>query len=678
MPTTFEQLRRWYEQDWRASSEWRAEAEDDYGCVSGEAQWSDADRAIMREQLRPIVTFNRLDPIVDAVTGAEVANRQEVHYLPVELGDVRVNELLTSAGEWVRDQCQAEDEESDSFRDLVICGMGWTDTRVSYEDDPRGQIIIERCDPLEMLWDRAAKRRNLQDASRVGRVRSIDIEDARAMFPDASDEDLHAAWADDPRPAKHLDTHPKYQPASGVTVEERDPKERVTMVEYQYYEREPLYVVQTAGAVLIPQRIEVDGDQWGTLKKRLDQIGEPYQAVSRTRKVYYRAIAGSVMLTNNRLDPQDGGFRFKCITGKRDRNRNVWYGLVKGGKDPQKWANKWLSQVLHIVNSNAKGGILAERGAFANTRKAEESWSDPAAIVWMEDGAIQAGKVKERAMAQYPAGIDRLMEHALLSVRECMGVNPELLGQVAREQAGVLEYQRRQAGMTILATMFDALRLYRKLQGKLLLHLMMRYLADGRLIRIVGEEGEKYVPLLEQEGVTEYDVKVDEAPSSPNQKERVWQMLQTMLPMMARMQVPGEVWAEIVRYAPLPASMAEKLSQALMQPQQPDPMHEAQVEETKASAMQKQSAAALNLAKAQETGERVKLDALEGARETVNTMSGAGPMERHGERTAAAQEAERGRQASAIEAERGRQSAERQAQMALRARVQQQRATPNG
>jgi hypothetical protein len=70
---------------------------------------------------------------------------------------VKVNELLTSAAKWFRQQSDAEDEESDAFRDTVVCGMGWTETRLDYEDNPEGDPKIDRIDPLEMVWDSAPK-----------------------------------------------------------------------------------------------------------------------------------------------------------------------------------------------------------------------------------------------------------------------------------------------------------------------------------------------------------------------------------------------------------------------------------------------------------------------------------------------------------------------------------------
>src|SRR6185295_8758050 len=108
-----------------------------------------------------------------------------------------VNELLTSAAKWVRDECGAEDEESDSFMDLVICGVGSTETRLEYDDEPDGKLVVERIDPLEIYVDGASRRGNFADARHVFRVRQVDRKVAEEMFPDIPTFDLDAAWARD-------------------------------------------------------------------------------------------------------------------------------------------------------------------------------------------------------------------------------------------------------------------------------------------------------------------------------------------------------------------------------------------------------------------------------------------------------------------------------------------------
>src|SRR6266702_172665 len=153
-------------------AKWREKAKEDYDFVAG-AQWSDDDKAALSEQLRPAITFNRLGTIIDAVTGYEVNNRQEVRFIPRQLGQSPVNELLTGAAKWLRDECDAEDEESDAFLDMVVCGLGSTETHMSYDEDPEGKALIDRVDPLEAIWDPSATKRNLSDARFVGRVRRM-------------------------------------------------------------------------------------------------------------------------------------------------------------------------------------------------------------------------------------------------------------------------------------------------------------------------------------------------------------------------------------------------------------------------------------------------------------------------------------------------------------------------
>src|SRR5574343_1132373 len=99
-------------------AEWRDEARENYDMVSGK-QWAEEDAAKLLAEDRVPAVFNRLGTIIDAVSGSEVNNRQEVRYIPREMGDVAPNEILTGASQWVRDNCDAEDEESDAFVDVL-------------------------------------------------------------------------------------------------------------------------------------------------------------------------------------------------------------------------------------------------------------------------------------------------------------------------------------------------------------------------------------------------------------------------------------------------------------------------------------------------------------------------------------------------------------------------------
>lgn len=585
----FTKLKGWFTTDYDKQADWRKEAREDFGFTSGD-QLAEEDKAKLREMQRPIVIMNRIEPIVNSVAGSEVANRQEVQFIPRSQGDVQVNEVLTAAAKWFRDQCDAEDEESDAFRDTVICGMGWTETRLDYEDEPDGAPVVERQDPLEMVWDSTAKKRNLVDMRRVFHIRrDIPIEEARALCPGDPDNpfddaDYNASWVDkgdDGKEPHHEDN--KYYDKEGTGSGESSDK-CVTMVRAQWWERVPVYRVQdpTNPANVL----DLDKDEFDELNRKLKAVNPTgtLRYVSQTRKVFKQAFMGNTLLEIGDAPCKDH-FSFKCITGQRDRNKNLWYGLVRAMKDPQRWANKWMMQTMHIMNTTAKGGIVAERGGFfEDDADGPTSWAKQDQVTWLKKGALSGSEPKfaPKPVSQFPAASFQLMQFAIGSLRDVSGVNVETLGmQTAANQAASLDLQRKQSSMTILQSLFDSLRRYRKEQGRLLLYLIQNYLSDNRLIRIVGEEGEKYVPLVKQDGSATYDVIVDESPTSPNQKEATWSMLQQLLPVMGKM-LPVDTWLALLKYSPLPTSAQKEIADSIAASQQKNAGSDPEAEKFKA------------------------------------------------------------------------------------------------
>jgi hypothetical protein len=81
-----------------------------------------------------------------------------------------------------------------------------------------------------------------------------------------------------------------------------------------------------------------------------------------------------------------------------------------------------------------------------------------------------------------------LLQYAVQAIPQVTGVNFELLGQQDIQNPGVVEAMRKQAGMTVLATLFDSLRRYRKILGRIRLQVIQTRMSDGRIIRIVGQQ----------------------------------------------------------------------------------------------------------------------------------------------------------------------------------------------
>jgi hypothetical protein len=560
--------------------------------------------------------------------------------------------VLSSAVQYITDETDANDEKSDAFRDLCICGLGWTNTVMDYRDYPDGLPCEVRVDPLEMYWDPSAKRRNLRDSKWRARARCMPMAEAMRMFPDQDVAVLSATWLgviDDPTKPSQPDRQ-SYNYEDAPDRGHPQPTDRVVVVEIQWWEEETHALVED---LYTGERKEMKADR---ARKAMEMWPGRYEAIERPNKVFYRAFLGETVLNKEKLEKVED-FTFQPMTGKRDR-KGGWYGLVRLMEDPQRWANKWLSQSMHIMNTNGKGKVFYETGSLIDSVKAQRDWSKPGAWIETEDGAVAGERIREVGSPALPAELGQhLLPFALSSIQDCVGIQDEMLGAVgqnAGNNSAVLEDQRREAGVTMLAFFFDSKRLFVKRQGRLLLRYIMSFMNDGRLIRTLNEDQLRYVPMLfENPDDVEYDIIVDEAPDSPSQRGKTWNTIMQLMPLIEKLleQMPGHTKPieKMLHASPLPASVKTSIAEGLQKTaeqaerkeQKPDPAEQllpaqiqkimAEVEKLRAQTEELKTQAMQNMAKTQEIGARVELDALENVRETValNDAREVGKMTAH-------------------------------------------------
>lgn len=569
----FDVLKSHFLADADFTKDWRDLASEWFAFRAGE-QWTAEDRALLASQQRPHIVFNRVLTILKAVAGMEINGRHEITFLPRGTGETAVNEILSAASKWMSDECDGEDEESSAFDDTCTCGMGWVENRMSYEDDPAGLYVEDCIDPREMYWDRTATKKNLSNARRLSRVRRMPLSDALALFPGKNVQQLDAVWADygmsDGYPNKTIEEKRKRDGDNSALLDEYDDHCEVTIVHMQWFEREVYWIVAD---VQTNSKAELTDAEYRRFEARMKVLGMPVHAAKMMRKVYKQAWLGGEILQAAGPAPIKGKFSWDCITGEFDKKNKQWFGLVKVMRDPQMWANKWMSQILHILNTTAKGGILAETSAFDDQREAEDGYARPDTITWLSDGALSGDKPKimEKPGAGKIEGYLGLLTLAIASVPQVVGMNLELLGQQDQNQPGVIESMRKQAGMTVLATLFDSLRRFRKSVGRSRLYFIQNFLSDGRLIRVAKPDNVAMVPLAKDKTTGLYSVIVDDTPTSPNQKEANWQIIQPLLVVFKeQLMANPQVFAMLLEYSPLPSRIVEAIK-GFIEKQQNDP-----------------------------------------------------------------------------------------------------------
>ncbi len=552
-------------------TDWREEARDLYDFIAGR-QWDDEDAEKLREENRPVVTFNVAGKYMDAITGLQINNRQDIRYFPREIGDAKVNELMTGAVSWCRDSCNMIDEETDAFYDAVLTGLGWMEGFLDRDIDPAGVAAGRRVDPLEMLPDPVARQRNLEDAKFVIRERFVDQEEYEEIFGDYADQvsDDHVGTEDltteiDQDTGLQVIPSPHDYGDTSTNAGESVNKGKRSVQDYQFWRREKRVVVSHPAI----GENEFTVEEYKKQKEAIDTLiknGEPVKVSEIMRKCYYRGWFSKGQMGPYGKSPYQGGFTYHGITGKRDRNKQTWFGLGRAMTDAQRWTNKFFSTILYCLMVGAKGGILAEEDSFKDPRKAESEWANPSAITWLKKGSIsgQQPKIMPKPDAKYPEGLDRLMEFTMNALPQTSGLNMEILGLADRVQAGVIEAQRKQSAMAIIAWAFDAMRRYYRSIGKQMARYVQDYMPDGMIVKINGTDSAQYVPLVKDHLAMTFDVIVDEAPTSTNMRERVWAVIETLVPQLlkAGLTVPKEV----LDYSPLPADLAAKWKEALNPP----------------------------------------------------------------------------------------------------------------
>jgi len=594
-------LQRWWYSDQEASATWRSQATDDLGFIAGE-QLSDQDKAILDEANRPHVVFNRVLTIIKAIAGMEINGRHEIVFLPEENSDTQVAEILSGTSKWMGNKCDAEDEQSEAFQQCAVTGIGVTESRFTYEFGPKGKYIEEMFDCREFFWDRTAKKKNLVDARRMHRVRRMPLSDAMQMFPDKSRRQLDATWAD---AGIYYDTGPR-------SIEEKrirdgknsyldwDDTNEVTIVCTQWWEREPYYLVADEAS---QEMVEMSPKEYKLLDRLRRLQGMPkLDGVRMSKRVYKQAFLGNEELGCGPA-PCGDQFSWGVMTGEWDAKKRFWFGLTRVVRDPQMWANKFMSQVMHIMNSTAKGGILAERDAFDDEIEAEESYALADMITWLKSGALsgQNPKIMPKPGQGNAEAYVQLLQYAVNAIPQVTGVNFELLGQQDVQNPGVVEAMRKQAGMTVLATLFDALRRYRKILGRIRLNVIQTRMSDGRIIRIVGQQYTGAVRLAKDITAGEYDVSVADAPTSPNQKEANWAIIQTFLPVFKeQLMAAPEVLVMVLEYSPLPSELVSGMKRIILQKQNDPAAQQDQQQMKELAIAELLSKVSLNDAKANE------------------------------------------------------------------------------
>ncbi len=566
---------------------------------------------------RRIVVFNRVKPFVNALTGFAIKLRRKPSYnsRQADQGQQQAfTDHTNSLSDYIRSDANMDQHESRQDKEMFITGIGAVDTVISHLMNPFGEVKMENIPYFDVGWDPNARDTNLLDARFAFRKKKMRRKDAVTLFKRNPDD------------FEDADSNPntgggKTSIRIDRTVQEED---MVQVYNYQWWEFETYYRIDNPifddrlddetkllflqmmsglkeeniermeddveGAVL---NAEIADDLFefnpeaeiiianskirNALKILFNEFGLGIEETQHRRKVLFTAIISGENVLSEFKSPDQNGFTIKFKTGDYDEFNKTWQGIVDQLREPSKYSNKALTEILYTIASNSKGGVMYEESAVSDPKRFEEQYASTTAAIQVNDGALSGGAIQPKAQASLPTGYENVLEISKQAMFETTGVNPEFLGASENKQvSALLEAQRIEQVTSTLAVYFDSITLFQRENARLIFT-YMRVLSENNsemMFRVIGDDNTITYRKVDPDALTsEYEIDIQEAPTTPAQKDQNLSILMNYAQQVALLGI--NVYPTLIDELPLSQRKKQELIQA-MAPKQPNPEEIAQ------------------------------------------------------------------------------------------------------
>ena len=585
-------------------------------------QWVDADQKFLEDSERPALVFDKTRPIIDSVAGSEVMNRYEPKFTPrmpeLDGADPWLADAAYDVYKWIRQYSNMENHESSMFLSNLICGVGCTNSYIDYEDNPNGSVLTKRVPISEMGWDPHSVEPNLADSKYVIRDKWVDEDEIAAMFGPEAVEGIKAASEADAGNQDSMgffgkmymrlrDDSTKSAYKTGKNLYYNARTKKIRLYEMQRWVREshvriflPDLLMQQGGApgqaredIIVPkdeakEKIDELNNMVMTfnMNPQRQDMGIPempgvkYIDNFPVKKFYKSYHVGREAIEDEKMDLPCFSYQFTTAYEDwsedwSDSKRRYFFGLMRPMRDPQRYANKFFSQAVHMFATNPKGALLYESDMFEDVKKASTDWNKASGMIPVLPGKLNRPNKPYEQLSSHVSmnQVSELLAHATNSISESAGVSAQyFVGAVAdlkRTAAQSIESIQEQT-LTTVSGPFDSLRLYKKLHGRLMLGFIQNYVDDIDITRVLGpERAQAFLQVMRTEDLTRmYDIAVEEAPTSQNKQAEIFgKLMQTnFIPQLMEMGIP--VPPTLAKYFPFPPDINTDFQGALEEAQE--------------------------------------------------------------------------------------------------------------
>jgi hypothetical protein len=500
----------YYNEAFAAWSPFYEEAQVDLDFYLGN-QYTAAARAELNSEGRFALVFNRIQRVINMLTGYQRKHRLSSIVSPVENSDQRTADQLSQCLLYVMQYGNGYQCISDCFGGALKTGINLMSMWIDYTDDPvNGDIRFSRESFKNFIMDPYFTKLDLSDCSYIIRRKYLTESQTIALLPKHKKEIQELAkygWERDDK-FTWLPYQRIYNGQNMMAYNE---------LWQQGWKSTDVLVDTETGEY-------IDWDKGS--KEKFDELKLIYPQLEliKKQKPY---VNRQIIVNGEFIEEEDNpdGFNqypFVPFVATFEPESDNWalriQSKVRPLRDPQIEANTRRNQMLDIIRSQLNSGWVATEGAVVNKDSLFQSGQGK--VVWRSADA-PPGALERIQPAQIPPSMFQLTELFDRDILDIAGINDASFGQADLQESGVLALLRQGASLVNCQDLFDNLRFSQKLVSQKVLKLIQTW-TPSKIKRIINAE-----PTEEfySKNFSKYDCVVQEGVLTDTQRQMFFRQL---------------------------------------------------------------------------------------------------------------------------------------------------------
>ena len=539
-----------------AESDLRKDALDDLEFRSGR-QWPDAVKVERELDARPCLTINRIPQFVRQITNDQRQNRPAIKVHPVDdQADIETAKIFQGLVRHIEYNSHADTAYDTAFDGAVSGGFGYW------------RVVTDYIDPMAFEQEILIKR--IRDHMSVYR-------DPGASEPDGSDMN----WCfitEDLLPDDFKSLYPKSELSSmddfasiGDNAPDWMPGGKVRIAEYFYKDFKDIEICQLSNGVVVPSQ---------HLPEKLPEG----VTISQKRTSKMPTIKWCKINAVEILEERDWVGKWIPVVPVYGEElyvdgKLILEGLIRHAKDSQRMLNYWASLETETIALAPRTPWVGAEGQFEGH---EGQWKQAnrknLAFLQYKPTSIAGIAVPPPQRQVFEAPVQAITQarmQAAEDIKATTGIYDSSLGAKSNETSGVAIQRRNNQAQTSNFHFTDNLTRSLRHTGRILVDLIPKIYDTPRAARIIGEDGQQEIVLLNQVfnegqkskafnlGAGKYDVEIEVGPSyATKRQEAVSAMLDLTKSYPQVAQVAGDLMVKSMDW-PGADAVAERLKKTL-------------------------------------------------------------------------------------------------------------------